>query len=84
MSLSSAQVVTAMSLLVSAVLVFISLSCRMSFPSALVVMTMSASFFVLRGVRGSAFHLAETLQRGLVPVYVYDDVPWVPLWRILV
>ena len=23
-------------------------------------------------------HIAETIQKGLVPVYVYDDVPWEP------
>ena len=31
-----------------------------------------------RGWGRSCFHLAETLQLGLVPVYVYSDVPWVP------
>merc|ERR1719434_104755 len=33
---------------------------------------------VPRGFGRTAFHLAETIQKGLVPVYVYDDVPWVP------
>ena len=43
---------------------------------------MRASFYRSRGC--SAFHFAEAVQVGLVPVYVHDvydvndDVPWVP------
>ena len=48
------------------------------------IMADSRVSFVPLGVECSAFHLAETVQVGLVPVYVYDvydvndDVPWVP------
>lgn len=31
-----------------------------------------------RGYGRSAFHLAEVVQMGRVPVYVWDDVPWLP------
>ena len=33
---------------------------------------------VPRGFGRTAFHLVETLQLGLVPLYVYSDTPWVP------
>jgi len=33
---------------------------------------------VPRGWGRTAYHLAETIQMGLIPVYIYSDVPWVP------
>lgn len=42
------------------------------------IMADSRVSLVPRGFGRTAFHLAETIQKGLVPVYVYDDVPWVP------
>jgi hypothetical protein len=38
----------------------------------------SQSSLVPRGFGRTAYHLMETLQMGLVPIYVYDDTPWVP------
>jgi len=37
-----------------------------------------------RGFGRTSYHLAETLQMGLVPIHVYTDIPWVPyadLWK---
>lgn len=31
-----------------------------------------------RGFGRTAFHLVEILQMGLIPIYVYDFLPWVP------
>jgi hypothetical protein len=44
------------------------------------VMRNSRFSLVPRGYGRSAYHLMETVQMGLVPVYVYypNDVPWVP------
>lgn len=33
---------------------------------------------VPRGYGRSAYHLMETLQSNLVPIYVYSDEPWIP------
>jgi hypothetical protein len=40
------------------------------------------SRFVLvpRGVGRGSFRLIEVLQMGLIPVYVYDDFPWLPYY----
>ena len=37
-----------------------------------------------RGFGRTSYLLMETLQMGLVPVYVYSDTPWVPYWDIFV
>ena len=42
------------------------------------VMYDSVATLVPRGFGRTAFHLVETLQHGLIPIYVYSDVPWVP------
>ena len=26
----------------------------------------------------TAYHLMETLQMGLIPIYIYSDIPWLP------
>jgi hypothetical protein len=31
-----------------------------------------------RGLGRTSFHLAETVQMGLVPVHVFSDIPWIP------
>ena len=39
---------------------------------------------VPRGKGRTSYIMAEVIQRGLVPVYVWDDVPWLPyrsLWE---
>ena len=41
-------------------------------------MANSQTSLVPRGFGRTAYHLVETLQMGLVPIYVYDDIPWVP------
>jgi len=33
---------------------------------------------VPRGFGRTAFHLVETIQAGLIPIYIYSDIPWVP------
>jgi hypothetical protein len=40
------------------------------------------SRFVLapRGIGRGTFRLIEILQMGLIPVYVYDDFPWLPYY----
>lgn len=35
-----------------------------------------------RGFGRSSYHVAETLQLGLVPIHVYSDRPWLPYERI--
>lgn len=35
-----------------------------------------------RGFGRTAFHVLEALQMGLIPVHVYEDVPWVPYAEI--
>eukprot|EP00667_Euglena_gracilis_P010233 EG_transcript_10410 len=42
------------------------------------VMMNSRTSLVLRGYGRTAYHLVETIQMGLIPVYVYSDVPWLP------
>eukprot|EP00937_MAST-01D_sp_MAST-1D-sp2_P004953 g4953.t1 len=42
------------------------------------IMYQSKASLVPRGFGRTAYHLAEAIQSALVPVYVYDDVPWVP------
>jgi hypothetical protein len=44
------------------------------------VMSHSRYSLVPRGYGRTAYHLMETLQMGLVPIYVYldHDIPWVP------
>jgi hypothetical protein len=44
------------------------------------VMRKSRFSLVPRGFGRTAYHLMETLQMGLIPVYVYmdDDIPWIP------
>ncbi|KAH0792273.1 Exostosin family protein [Histomonas meleagridis] len=33
-----------------------------------------------RGNGRNSFRLTETLQMGLIPIYIYNDVPWVPYY----
>jgi len=33
---------------------------------------------VPRGYGRTSYHLHETLHRGLIPIHIYSDVPWVP------
>ena len=42
------------------------------------VMETSDISVVPRGFGRTSYHLMETLQRGLVPLHVYMDTPWVP------
>jgi hypothetical protein len=42
------------------------------------IMADSCTSLVPRGFGRTAYHLIEILQMGLVPVYVYDDISWVP------
>ena len=42
------------------------------------VMTQSKASLCPRGFGRSSFRLYEVLSRGLVPVYLYDDVEWLP------
>lgn len=42
------------------------------------VMAASKLSLCPRGYGRTSYHLAETVQLGLVPVYIYSDVPWVP------
>lgn len=42
------------------------------------IMADSRFSLVPRGFGRTAYHLMETLQMGLVPIYVYSDTPWVP------
>jgi len=42
------------------------------------VMQESKFSLVPRGYGRTAYHLMETLQMGLIPLYVYSDVPWIP------
>ena len=36
----------------------------------------------IHGFGRNSYHVAETLQRGLVPIHVYSDRPWLPYERI--
>ena len=38
----------------------------------------SRASLCLRGFGRTSFHLAETIQLGLLPIHVYDDLPWIP------
>jgi hypothetical protein len=44
------------------------------------VMSNSRYSLVPRGFGRTAYHLMETLQMGLVPIYIYldNDIPWIP------
>eukprot|EP00039_Didymoeca_costata_P024970 m.12001 g.12001 ORF g.12001 m.12001 type:complete len:667 (+) comp4568_c0_seq1:300-2300(+) len=42
------------------------------------VMDNSAFSLAPRGYGRTAFHLIEILQRGLIPIHVFLDIPWVP------
>ena len=42
------------------------------------IMTNSRFNLAPRGYGRSSFHLYETLQMGLIPVYLYSDEPWLP------
>ena len=42
------------------------------------VMADSVFSLVPRGFGRTSFHLAEVIQSGLIPIHVYNDVPWVP------
>ena len=46
------------------------------------VMADSHASLCPRGWGRSSYHLAETVQMGRVPIYVYSDVPWVPYERL--
>mmetsp|Transcript_124858 Transcript_124858/g.364665 ORF Transcript_124858/g.364665 Transcript_124858/m.364665 type:complete len:389 (+) Transcript_124858:87-1253(+) len=42
------------------------------------VMLSSRFSLVPRGYGRTAYHLVETIQRGLIPILVYTDIPWLP------
>eukprot|EP00667_Euglena_gracilis_P013154 EG_transcript_13554 len=42
------------------------------------IMAVSCVSLVPRGFGRTAFHLAEVIQMGLIPIYIYTDVPWLP------
>lgn len=46
------------------------------------VMAQSRFSLCPRGFGRSSYHVAETLQLGLVPIHVYSDRPWLPYERI--
>jgi len=48
------------------------------------IMLDSYTSLVPRGCGRSAFHLMETLQLGLIPVFIYNDVPWVPYLNLFI
>ena len=35
-----------------------------------------------RGYGRSSYHVAETIQLGLLPIHVYSDLPWIPYARL--
>ena len=41
---------------------------------------MSKAILCPRGYGRNSFRLTETLQLGLIPIYVYDDVCWLPYY----
>ena len=41
-------------------------------------MSLSRASLALRGYGRTSFHLAEIIQLGLIPIHVYDDIPWIP------
>jgi len=47
------------------------------------IMAISRFSLVPRGFGRTAFHLIEVLQSGLIPVFIYDDVAWVPYRDLL-
>jgi hypothetical protein len=40
----------------------------------------SKFIMVPRGLGRSSYRMAEVLQMGMVPVYVYTDIPWIPYY----
>jgi hypothetical protein len=42
------------------------------------LMTMSRFSLAPRGFGRTSYHLNEILQMGLIPIQVYDDMPWIP------
>ena len=46
------------------------------------VMAQSRVSLCPRGFGRSSYHLAETIQMGRVPLYVYSDTPWIPYERL--
>ena len=42
----------------------------------------SYTSLVPRGTGRTAYHLMEVLQTGLIPIHVYQDIPWVPYRRL--
>eukprot|EP00415_Alexandrium_ostenfeldii_P000135 UN0135 len=42
------------------------------------VMFNSSFSLVPRGYGRTAYHLSETIHRGLIPIYIYLDQPWLP------
>jgi hypothetical protein len=42
------------------------------------VMANSWTSLAPRGFGRTAYHVMEILQMGLIPVYIYNDIPWVP------
>eukprot|EP00667_Euglena_gracilis_P017364 EG_transcript_18288 len=47
-------------------------------PDWLKIMGDSCTSLVPRGWGRTAYHLAEVVQMGLIPIYIYSDVPWIP------
>jgi hypothetical protein len=47
------------------------------------VMTTARFNLVPRGYGRTAYHLMESLQMGLIPIYIYSDEPWVPYRDLL-
>ena len=42
------------------------------------VLRSSQFCMAIRGNSRTSFHMYEALQAGCIPVYVYDDLPWLP------
>jgi hypothetical protein len=42
----------------------------------------SYTSLVPRGFGRTSYHLMEVLQTGLIPIHVYQDIPWVPYRRL--
>jgi hypothetical protein len=47
------------------------------------IMADSKFSLVPRGYGRSAFHLVETIQMGLIPIYLYKKIPWIPYSDLL-
>ena len=56
------------------------LRCGRFGPSAfwLLEMNMSAVNLAPRGFGRTSYKLAEVVQMGRIPFYMYDDIPWLP------